>query len=179
MIKLNLLPPKEKEEAKLDDFIHWLTFFATPISIFLIIFVLLLGGTFFSLFVMTKAQEEAIKIWESDSKIQEFFQTEEEIAKLNQILVQVYSKQEETISWTLILEEISKIMPSGAYLTNLSYNKDKNIISLIGWANERKDVLSVKKLLEENPLFEQVNSPLSNLLKQREINFSFNFKPVI
>lgn len=179
MIKLNLLPPKEKEEAKLADFIRWLIFFATPISIFLIIFILLLVGTFFSLFVMTRAQEEAIKIRESDSKMQELFQTEERIAEINQILDQVYNKQKETISWTLILEEMSKIMPNGAYLTNFSYNKNNNTISLIGWADERKDVLSVEKLLEENPLFEQVNSPLSNLLKQREINFSFSFKPVI
>jgi len=179
MIKLNLLPPREKEEAKLADFIHWLVFFTTPILVFLIIFILLLGGAFFSLFVMTKAQEEAIEIRESGSKMQELFQTEKKIAEINQILDQVHRKQKETISWTLILEEMSEITPKGIYLTNFSYDKNSNTIHLIGWAEERKDVLFMEKLLEESPLFEQVNSPLSNLLKQEEINFSFNFKPVI
>ena len=179
MIKLNLLSPKEKEEVKLTDFVRWLSFFITPISIFLIIFILLLTSAFFSLFVMTKAQEEAIKIREGDFKMQRLFKTEEGIAEINQLLAQVHCKQNETISWTLILEEMSKITPKEIYLINFSYNKSKNTISLIGWAEERKDILFMEKLLEESPFFEQVNSPLSNLLKQKEINFSFSFKPVI
>lgn len=179
MIKLNLLPPREKEEAKLADFVHWLVFFTAPILVFLVIFILLLVGSFFSLFVMTNAQEEAIKIRESDSKMQELFQTENRITEINQVLDQVYRKQQETISWTLILEEMSEITPKGIYLTNFSYDKNRNTVHLIGWAEERKDVLFMEELLEESLLFEQINSPLSNLLKQKGINFSFSFKPVI
>lgn len=179
MIKLNLLPPKEKREAKLAGLIHWLVFLAVPISFFLLVFILFLTSTFLSLLIMTKTQDEAIKIRENDFKTQDLLETEEKIAEINQVLDQVHRKQSETVSWTPILEEISKITPKRIYLTNFSYNQSKNTIILIGWAEERKDVLFMEKLLKESPFFDQVNSPLSNLLKQNNIDFSFNFKPVI
>ncbi len=179
MIKLNLLPPKEKREAKLASFIHWLAFLAVPIAFFLLIFILFLASSFLSLLIMTKTQEEVIKIRENDFKMQDLLETEEKIAETNRVLNQVHRKQSETISWAPLLEEISKITPKEIYLTNFSYNQSKNTISLIGWAEERKDVLFMEKLLEESPFFDQVNSPLSNLLKQNKIDFSFNFKPTL
>ena len=179
MIKLNLLPPKEKREAKLASFVHWLAFLAVPFSFFFLIFILFLASAFLSLLIMTKAQEEAIKIRENDFKMQDLLETEEKIAEINQVLSQVHRKQSETVSWAPILEEISKITPKGIYLTNFSYNQSKNTIILVGWAGGRKDVLFMEKLLEESPFFDQINSPLSNLLKQNEIDFSFNLQPVL
>lgn len=179
MIKLNLLPLKEKREAKLAGFMRWLAFLAVPISALLLIFILFLVSAFFSLLIMLKAQEEAIKIRKSDFKTQELLKIEEEIVELNKIIDQVHRKQNKTTSWTLILEEISEIMPKNMYLTSLFYDKSKNTINLIGWAEKRKDVLSLEKLLKESLLFDHVNSPLSNLIKQNDIDFSFSFKPVL
>ncbi|MEA2113133.1 MAG: hypothetical protein U9P63_00525 [Patescibacteria group bacterium] len=179
MIKLNLLPLKEKQEAKLDSFIRWLAFLVVPVSVFLLIFILFLVSAFFSLLIMLKAQEKAIKIQEDNFKTQKLLEIEEKIAGINQIITQVHSKQNETISWTLILEEISEITLRDVYLVNLSYDKSKNIIRLNGWAEKRQHVLFMEKLLEKSPLFEHIDSPLSNLIKQDNVDFNFSFRPVL
>ncbi|MBU1290026.1 hypothetical protein KJ756_02165 [Patescibacteria group bacterium] len=178
MIKLNLLSPEEKKEAQLTNFIHWLAFLVVPISAFLIVFILFLLGSFFSLSIMLKAQDEAIVLQRSDSRTQELLKIEERIQKTNKILDQIYLKQNKMVSWTLALIEISEIMPDAARLNNFSYRKSDNTLNLIGWAAERKDILSLEESLKESSLFDQVNSPLSNLIKQENVDFSFTFKPI-
>lgn len=161
------------------NFTRCLSFFAVPILIFLTVFILFLISSLFSLSIMIKTQKEAIEIKGNDFRIQELLEIEEKIEKANQIIGQINIKQNEMVLWTLILEEISEIMPDGARLNNFSYRKSDNTISLIGWAESREDVLLFGESLEESRFFEQVNSPLSNLLKRKNIDFNFTLKPTL
>jgi type IV pilus assembly protein PilN len=179
MLKLNLLPPEEKKELELVNLSRLILSLAGWLSFFLIVFTLLLVSTFFCLSILLQAQDRLIEIRQSDSKMQNLLEIEEKIKQANQRINRVFLKQKESILWTPLLEEIAQIVPQGVYLTSFSYQATNNQINLNGWAQQRENLLLFQKTLEENPTFTDVKAPLANFIKQRDINFSFTFKPVL
>jgi len=179
MLKLNLLPSQDKKDLELAKISRLIASLAVWILIFLIIFILLLVSTYFSLSILLDEQKKLIEIRQSDPRTQDMLEIEEKIRQTNQIVKQVYLKQEEMILWTPLLEKMTKIVPSGIYLTNFSYRAVDNQITLNGWANWRENLLYFQESLEENSFFKEVEAPLSNLIKQRNIDFIFTIKPVL
>jgi len=177
MIKLNLLPPKEKEKLELDNLNQLIFFLAIRIAIFLLIFTLLLITTYYCLSILLKEQKRLIEINKNDIKIQQLVKIEENIKNVNQQLGKIHLKQKELVVWTPILEELAKITHSGVYLSNFSYNLSINKINLSGWAESRDKLINFKNSLEESAFFVNLESPLSNLIKQNDINFSFTLEP--
>ena len=177
-MKLNLLPPKEKEKLELDDLNQLIFFLAIRIAIFLLIFILLLISTYYCLSILLKEQKRLIEINENDIRIQQLVKMEERIKNVNQQLTKINLKQNELVIWTSVLEELAKIIPSGVYLTNFSYRLFDNKINLSGWAENRDKLINLKNSLEESVFFVNLDSPLSNLIKQTDINFSFTLEPV-
>ncbi|MBU1255743.1 PilN domain-containing protein [Patescibacteria group bacterium] len=177
MIKLNLLPPREKEKLELDKLNNLIFFLAVRIAIFLLIFTLLLIVTYYSLFILLKEQERLIEINENDIRIQQLVKIEEKIKNVNQHLDKIHLKQKESVVWTPILEELAKITPLGVYLSNFSYKLSINKINLSGWAESRDKLIRFKDSLEESVLFNNLESPLSNLIKKNDIDFNFTFEP--
>ena len=179
MLKLNLLPSQDKKDLELAELSRLIASLAVWFLIFLIIFTLLLVSTYFSLSILLEEQKKLIEIRQRDPKTQDMLEIEEKIKQTNQTVKQVYLKQEEMILWTPLLEKMTKIVPSGIYLTNFSYQATDNQITLNGWANWRENLLHFQESLEENSLFKEVEAPLSNLTKQRDIDFSFTLKSVV
>ena len=179
MIRLNLLPPQEKKRLESIKLNHLISFLAVWLSVFLIIFVIFLLSTFFSLSILLQEQRKLIEVRQSDPKTQYLLEIEEKIKQTNQIVKQVQLKQAEVILWTPLLEEISEIVPAGIYLNYFSYRTAKDQITLSGWANYRENLLGFQKSLEESSFFEEIEAPLTNLIKQKDIDFNFTFKPVL
>ncbi len=178
MLKLNLLPLQDKKNLESAELSRLVASLAVWFLIFLIIFTLLLVSTYFSLSILLEEQKKLIEIRQSDLKTQEVLEIEEKIKQANQLVKQIYLKQEEMILWTPLLEKMTEIIPSGIYLTNFFYQKTDNQITLNGWADWRENLLYFQELLEKNSFFEEVEAPLSNLIKQSDINFSFTLKLV-
>jgi len=177
MLKFNLLPPEEKRKIELMNFSHLAAFIGVWFFVILVVFTLLLASAYFSLFILSKSQYKLIESRKTEEKAQRLIKMEEKIKQTNQRLSQMHLKQKELILWTPILEELAEITPSGIYLTNLSQTTD-NQIRLSGWANKRDIMLNFQSFLEQSSRFTDIEAPLSNLLKQTDIDFVFNFKPV-
>jgi len=178
MIKINLLPSAEKKQLELASFIRLAASFGIWILISLIIFVLLLVSTYGSLAILLKDQNRLIEIRRADRKTQRLVEIEETIKKVNNQLIDIHLKQKELIVWTPVLEELSKITPVEIYLGNFTYQSSLNRISITGLANNRDRLLFFQKQLEDSPYFIEIEAPLSNLIKQTNIDFSFSFQPV-
>ncbi len=179
MLKLNLLPFQDKKNLESAELSRLIASLAVCFLFFLIIFILLLVSTYFSLSILSEEQKKLIEIRQSDPKTQEILEIEEKIKQTNQLIKQVYLKQEEMILWTPLLEKMTKIVPSGIYLTNFFYQTTDNQITLNGWADQRENLLYFQESLEKNSFFKEVEAPLSNLIKQSDIDFSFTLKLVI
>jgi len=178
MFRFNLLPPKEKEELELANLNRLLVFFAFRTLFVLLIFTLLLASTYFSLIILLRTQDKLIETRQNNSETQKSLGIGEKIKEANQLINKVYLKQGQLSTWTPLLEEVAKVVPVGVYLANFSYQEDKGIISINGWANTRENLLVFEKSLEESAFFTEIESPLSNLLKQSNIDFRFSFKPI-
>lgn len=177
MLNLNLLPLREVKKLEIKRFSELLGCFAVWILFFLIIFSLFLTSVIFCLSIILKSQTELIEIRNNDQKTQYLTEIEDKTKELNKGLALINLKQKETILWTPIIEELSKITPVGVILTNFSYQVSLNQISLRGIADTREDFLYFQDKLGESTCFSEIEAPLSNLIKQNDVNFVFNFKP--
>jgi Tfp pilus assembly protein PilN len=88
-----------------------------------------------------------------------------------------------TINMTELLEDISDVLPTGTYITSLSYgkkvNKEKktvNLVSLFGFSSKRDNLISLKENIENKERFKNVDFPSSNWVKPENINFTVTFE---
>jgi len=177
MFKVNLLPPQEKKKLELAELSRLLIFSAVRLVIILAIFILVLVNTYFCLRILINTQNDLIEIRQSDERAQRQAEVEEKIQRLNQDARKIYLKQNDLVLWIPILEDLSKIIPSGIYLINFSYRTSAGQIDLNGWASNRDKLLAFENSLKESSYFKDLESPLTNLIKQTDINFSFTLKP--
>ena len=110
MIKLNLLPPQQKEELRLVEFNRLLVSFAFRFSIVLVIFILLLISSYFCLLIIIRAQNNLIEVRQNDEKAQYQAEVEQRIEQINQEVGKISVKQDKLIIWTPILERLSKLL---------------------------------------------------------------------
>lgn len=177
MINLNLLPPAEKKELELIRTGFKLRGFILCFFVSLIIFIIFLTNTLLCLSILLKAQNELVEIRQSDKRNQYLLEMEDKIKEINFEMERIVQKQKELFLWTPLLEDLAKIVPRGVVLTGVSYSPSNKRISLNGLAESRENVLLFQEALEKNKSCAEVEAPLSNLLKQKEINFTFTFKP--
>lgn len=178
MIKLNLLSPQAKEELEFVNINKLLSSMMIWIVLFLIFFSLLLVSIFIYLFIISQSQNRLIQSRQDNPEIQQLALMENKIKEANKLISQTYSRQEQLISWTPIIEKLTELVPDGMYLTNLNYQLADNQVSLNGWSNTRENILLFQKALEDSAMFTDVQSPLSNLLKRENIYFNLTFKPI-
>lgn len=173
---INLLPKKEKKELKL----HILQHCAFVIGIFLIGIILSLmlfcASAWFILYRVHAQAQTNNDLFEQAQEL------EKQVASLNKELSGFINKRLEYIdqlqkqridSWA-ILERLSQITPSNIRLDLLELDNDK--VQISGYAKTREDVLKFQQALDQESLFIEIYSPLSNFVKQKDVDFFFSFK---
>lgn len=173
MLKLNLLPPQEKKKIEWANLSRLVISLSIWFIIFLTVFNLFLVGDLFFFSTLLDSQKKLLTVRETDPNVRHLIEIEEKIGQSNQLAKRIGQKQKDLILWLPLLEEMSQITPNGVYLTAFSYQTAQNQISLTGWADQRENLLLFQDSLKESPSFAEVESPLTNLLKQRDINFNF------
>lgn len=154
-----------------------LTRFYVYIFFSFFIFVFFLLSALLCLSVLLKSQAKLMEVREKDPKTNYLLNLEKRIREGNEILEEIKKKHEESTIWTPVFEELSKVTPSGIHLTRISYNLESGRVDLKGWSDTRERVILMQESLEKSEYCHDVSSPLSNLLKQTDINFNFTFKP--
>lgn len=178
MSNLNLLPVREIRKLEIKRLFELLGSFAIWILFFLIILSLFLSSIIFYLSIILKSQNELIEIRKNNERTKYLTEIEDKTRELNKSLVKIDLKQKEMILWTPIFEELSNITPIGVYLTNFSHQSTLNRVSLKGFADTRENFLYFQDKLGESSCFSEIDAPLSNLIKQNNVEFTFNFKPM-
>lgn len=180
---INLLPPAEKERLSLEmgrkiSIIVWMLFL-----FFIIYLILILLSIKF--YLQGQIEYQKIIIQKTESALQKT-QTRELLKKIdnfNGIFEKLNSFYGKKIYFSKILEKISKIMPSGAYLTEVRLNsvesaEEGGVIeaSLSGFILTREMLFDFKKVLEKEQSIKDVSFPPSNWVNPVNINFFVSFK---
>ncbi len=175
MIKLNLLPPQEKENLKHERISRWIVFYGVSILGILIIFTALLGAILLYINIQLQAQNKEFSSLQTSLKGTDLKLQQDEIAVFNQELRTITRLQNGQEKYSYFLASLAGLIPAGVRLDTLSGDKNDQII-LYGNAQTRNQVIALRDALAQSKLFSDVESPLSNLVKQTDINFYFKFK---
>jgi len=177
MINVNLLPQEEKKELELIKISFKLRTFVFCFLISFLIFIIFLSSTLLCISILLRTQKELVEVRQNDKRTQYLLEMENKIKEINLGMERIVQKQGELFLWTPLLEELAKTVPQGAILTGISYSPSSQRVSLSGVAASRAEVLFFQEALEKNRYCFDLEAPLSNLLKQKEVNFTFTFNP--
>lgn len=177
---INLLPPETKKEINQEENWKLIMILEIVILFFLISLFLIL----FSIKIYVSGEINVQKILydqrEDEFKNSQMRPLEEEIDISNKILSELDNFYKNQMSFAETLEIISKTIPSGSYLTNLSAVPQQNTINfgLSGFSPTRENLLKFKENLEKEEFFKEIYFPPINWAQSTNINFSVNFKKV-
>ena len=173
---MNLLPPKQKQELLLEEKFRIVLILGIIITAFLISFIFILISI--KIFISAEAEIQKINLAqkEQESGNATFQEIENKIITANAVFSQLadfYHKQRDNV---VIFKEIFDALPSGVYLTNLSFNSANSQFSIAGFSPSRELLLKLKENLEKENNFSAVYFPPTNWIEPVDINFSLNFK---
>lgn len=170
---INLLPLEEKKKIHRDYVLRLFTVVLNIISASALIGIVTLFPSYFISDLEKRAavdQAELVRETNDDG--------EENVAlvlKEAQQKLEILSPEYEKVSIRTIFDTTISYKPSTVALTGLIYQKDdKGNIKIIinGVADRRDDLLMFSQDLKKDALFDDVELPVSNLAKDRNIKFT-------
>ncbi len=175
MIKISLLPPQQIQKIK-SLIIYQYAFFSVLI-IFLMLLVVLIVLASFLLFLNLKYASleknidlEQVKVVQTES----IKTLQIKVKDLNESMAKIKKIQDKRTNLYGVLETITGELLSNVKIYTLEIN-EKGLISVTGNASFREDLVAIRKILNTNPRYKEVDFPLSNLANPQNINFRFSF----
>lgn len=171
MLELNFL--SEKEQQSVSRNLIWLILRNAFIWLSLVTAVVVMMLLWSKVFLATNladVHERGIMV--TGSKLTFVDQIEQINAKIDE----AESIQGKYVAWSQVLFEITELIPPGNYVSELVVNSPNQTFSISGFSNTRDDLLRLEKNLLSAELVTELNSPVSNLLKPKEIQFTFSGK---
>ena len=175
MLTINLLPPQEKETIRLERKVCLTVLYSVYFLVILVVFVCLLLVNVLCLKSKISATEKLALTEQENMSVQNMKNIKKEITVLNKTLETLRQLADKTENYSFVLGDLSQLMPVGVKLSNFSFDSKTKTVVLDGWAPERSQVLVLKEALEKSPKFSDVESPMANLLRQKDIIFRFSF----
>ncbi len=175
MINLNLLPEKEKNDLNLDLWRRLILVFVAAVLTGLGLFSSILVGA--NLYLLKELEESSalLSLHRQLPLGREIKEIEERLAAASQKLNQIAEVRKRISPKSFIFLEIASMLPEKIRVVSLSV-KSGGLVELAGFAQERAALLFFKKSLEENEKVSDLNFPLVNLLKEKDIEFTLSFK---
>jgi hypothetical protein len=171
---MNLLPPYQKKAIEAEIITKFSVVVLGIVGFLALFFLVLLYNSFLYINLQTPSLERRLEMEKATQKANTLESVEGEIARLNDVLLRIAKiRSRGSLNFPYILRLIGNIVPAGAELRSIVFQKEN--ISISGHADERAQVLTIKEKLEKEEIFTNVNSPLSNIVKERDINFNFTF----
>lgn len=169
MITLNLLPDALKEDLK-SKHTHLIFVNAS-----VVLFVVLTAVTIFILLGRMVLQNQFVNtVMETTLVNKRSSPIAEDVEKINNTIKTVADIQQDFVPWSNLIIDLSQLVPPDVNLRQVSIIQKNNTLKLSGYAATRSAFLEFKDNLTESPIFTTVDSPISNLLKQEDIQFTLD-----
>jgi len=175
MIKLNLLPPQEKQSIAAQIKQRWIVFYGSAVIGLLCFFAILLSAIWAYIDIQLNVVQNNLASIQNDIRGQDLKNQQTAVKNLNSYLQKIQSIQKNQKSYSTLLNYLAQMVPDGIRIDSLSLENDGNA-TLNGFAQRREQIIAFQESLEKSNIFGNVESPVANLVKPTDINFSFKFK---
>ncbi len=174
MLTTNLLPEQEKKAIWLEESRRLILFFTGFVVVELVIVSFLLLPAYLPLVMQRRGLEESLRLEEEAA---EHFQVKKTLVALRETVAEINLLKAQTLAPAKASEILDQFLSSGSGITIAFFGiKSDGEVVLNGTAAARKDLLQFEKTLRESNKFEDITSPLSNIIRENNINFSIRGK---
>ncbi len=178
---INLLPLKEKEGLIEEEKWKIVLVLGVLILFFLFSLFLILFSIKIHISERTAVQKILLEQKEAELKTPQMLPLKEKIKQSNLILAELKSFYQQQPYLTEVIERISKALPQGVNLTNLSlisrFPEKKELEGrLLGFSPSREVLVKFKENLEKDNNFKNVYFPPINWVKPIDIDFTVTFQ---
>lgn len=97
----------------------------------------------------------------------------QEILSLNATLSPVQTLQTSFQKWSTFLPEIINLVPEGVSLTQFSISPPPRLVTIIGTATTRNDLLAFQSALQASSRLKNLSAPTTDLLQRENVEFTF------
>lgn len=176
MIKTNLLPFEQKERIRLRVLYQNIISSGFILFLLILLLIIILAGFLTFLYFNYWDSENKIAIEQSKVIQTETIQgMEKKIKDLNKEIVELNGLQDKKSNIYQILDNISRNLLIGVRVYTLEINRESKLIKVAGFSSSRESLLAIKRALENNPNYKNIDFPLSNLANPKNIDFRFSF----
>jgi Tfp pilus assembly protein PilN len=170
-IRLNLLSPDQREYLHFEYvYLH-----VRSITFLLLTFTIITTGLLLAARIML--QDNYASVLTATTAVNDKNHTlDKDIVDLNKNLQDVQRIQDDFVKWSSILIDVNRAIPENIELTSLVMEKSTRIFTMSGRAQTRDNFLKLKANLEALPYFDELKSPLTNLLLKEDVQFEFTGK---
>jgi len=173
---INLLTPEDKFELGRERFRRFLAVAGFLLALVLLGGVILLLPSYFFLVLERRELLREAELGRAHPVLGEIGELERALKDFNTKLTLYDARALGIRPVAPLLEDILKVSPPTVSLRNLTYEEASRTnperVLLQGFASRRDDFLSFVNKLEGLSAFSKVNSPVSNLLKEADLEFS-------
>ena len=171
MLHANLLPDEEKKNISLEQWLRVITFFGIAVNSILVIGITLLAPAYLPLYFQNREFERALSIQQEAAQRIHADQISQSAMRI-QTIIGSLQKAAGNPSGALSLFDLFTSSPSGVVVSSFSIDK-KAVVSLAGNAATRKDLLIFEQYLRDSARFQDITSPLTNIIQEKNIIFTF------
>jgi Tfp pilus assembly protein PilN len=175
---INLIPIEERKEVRKDFYYRLLIVFLGMLVFVMIISLLAILPTYFislenkiSMSQRLEKQKNEIMPEIDQKSLVAIKELDTRLALLEK------SRKNKYVFSEMVVNELLSDKVAGIKIKSISYENDSSVggrINLTGLSENREQLLLFRRTLENNPSFKDVDLPISNFVKGRDIQFSLS-----
>jgi len=173
---INLLPPAEQQLVKVEETSGLIKDFGIWLAIALVVLSLFLFAT--KIFLNERLDDSRQQLATETETLTRLQATEarKEVEMLNADLQNLKVLESQAEKWSAALIELARLLPADMTVDSLSIDRKTLRVEASGHAASRSSVLGLRAGLIESEFFSNVNFPLDNLEKSRNLPWKYRFQ---
>lgn len=170
MLSTNLLPPQQKNIIWFEEMRRYVRFFAIAAALIFVAASALLSPSYLPIIITTRDFERRFSMEEETARTLQSAETIGEAKQLKRRLQSLKERFSAPPKASPLLSQFLGELPSGIIVSSFALKKDGEV-SMRGEAETRRGLLEFEQILRESEKFEAISSPLSNIIRETDINF--------
>ena len=172
---VNLLPKEAQKEIRLERISSRLLNLLIWVLVSLVILVVLMIAARVYLNSELNRIDDRIVLQKEVVSQEENKALKKELTEFNAHLSNLVKLESSHAYWSEVLIELARLLPQDLAVDALTADRETRKMTIIGFAGTRDSVLQFRRNLISSQFFEDVNFPLSNLIRPTDVNFRYTF----